>query len=166
MVNSTDIPQIFELGKITITPSASASGSSQTFTGQILVEEISVNTSQDLHQYYTTDSFVAKDIRAGRRKYDFTIKKAEDRTADGEAFRELFEPNTRFDLTLWALNIGDDQPIDSPAQIVILHDCRISRDNIGNFDSSKPVQNDIEGQARTRQVVWADGTPEPTTQYT
>jgi hypothetical protein len=163
MVNSTDIPQIFELGKITITPAANASSA---FTGQILVEEISVNTTQDLHQYYTTDSFVAKDIRAGRRKYDFTIKKAEDRSTDGEAFRKLFEPNTRFDLTLWALNIGDNQPVDSPAQIIILHDCRLSRDNIGNFDSSKPVQNDLEGQARTREVVWSDGSSESSEDYT
>ena len=78
-----DTPQIFELGKITI--------NSPKYTGDIYVEEITVNSTQDLHTYYTTDAFIAKAVRPGRRKYDFTIKKAEDRTESGQAFRALLD---------------------------------------------------------------------------
>jgi len=31
-----------------------------------------------------------------------------------------------------------------------LVDCRLGRDNMGNFDTTKPVTEDIEGQARKR----------------
>jgi hypothetical protein len=141
-----DIPQIFELGMITLSTG-----------GQIYVEEITINSTQDLHTYYTTDSFKAKAVRPGRRKYDFTIKKAEDRSERGGKFRELFEADViaggsvEFDMTVYAINVGSDY--NNPRGLFKFTGCRLSRDNLGNFDASKPVQNDLEGQAIDRVVL-------------
>jgi hypothetical protein len=135
---STDATQlnIFELGKITI-------GGKDYW-----VEEISVNASRDLHQYYTTDSFTAKAVRPGRQKVDFTIKKAKELSDLGSEWGTLYEGTTSFDMTLFALNVGDN--VNTPQQIMVLRGCRLSKDNLGNFDSSKPVQQDLEGQAMYR----------------
>ncbi len=145
----TDVPQVFELGQIMVDGA-----------GPIYVEEITVNTTQELHTYYTTDSFDPKAVRPGRRKYDFTIKRAEDRSKSGQTFRKLFEqqntgktgtnPKDGFDLTIYALNVGNE--VATPEKLFTLTGCRLSKDNLGNFDTSKPVQNDLEGQATGRDL--------------
>lgn len=129
-------PQIFELGKITI------EGQSDVY-----VTEITVNITRELHQYYTTDSFISKAVRPGRLKIDFTIRKAKE--TDSVVFQQLFETTQRFNMTLYALNAGED--VDTPVKLMTLLDCRLGRENIGNFDTTKPVTEDIEGQARSVQ---------------
>jgi len=131
-------PQIFELGKLTI------EGYSDVY-----VQEVSVNTTRELHQYYTTDSFVSKAVRPGRLKIDFTIKKAKE--TDSQVFQELFNGTTKFNMTLYALNAGEE--VDVPRKLMTLVDCRLGRDNVGNFDTTKPVTEDIEGQARKRIML-------------
>jgi hypothetical protein len=128
-------PQIFELGKLTIEGYP-----------DVYVQEVSVNTTRELHQYYTTDSFVSKAVRPGRLKIDFTIRKAKE--TDSQVFQELFNGTTRFNMTLYALNAGEE--VDTPRKLMTLVDCRLGRDNMGNFDTTKPVTEDIEGQARKR----------------
>ena len=150
-----DVPKIFELGYITV------GGQNGTIANgtQIYVEEITVNTTRELHSYYTTDSFKPKAVRPGRVKYEFTIKKAEDRSESGQGFRKLFEAHTGtgmdegFNLTVYALNVGDD--VNTPTEVFEFTGCRLSRDNLGNFDTSKPVQNDLEGQATNRIVKYS-----------
>jgi len=131
-------PQIFELGKLSI------EGYSDVY-----VQEVSVNTTRELHQYYTTDSFVSKAVRPGRLKIDFTIKKAKE--TDNQVFQELFNGTTKFNMTLYALNAGEE--VNRPRELMTLVDCRLGRDNVGNFDTTKPVTEDIEGQARKRIML-------------
>jgi hypothetical protein len=138
MANQDDLganPKIFELGKITLEGYP-----------DVYVQEVSVNTTRELHQYYTTDSFVSKAVRPGRLKIDFTIRKAKE--TDSAVFQVLFESTIRFNMTLYSLNAGDE--VDDPRELMTLVDCRLGRDNLGNFDTTKPVTEDIEGQARKR----------------
>lgn len=135
MANEGTNPQIFELGKITLNDGT-----------QVFVQEITVNTTRELHQYYTTDSFESKAVRPGRLKIDFTIRKAKE--TDNQIFQKLFNDTTKFDMTLFALNAGED--VDTPVKLMTLLDCRLGKDNLGNFDTTKPVTEDIEGQARKR----------------
>ena len=128
-------PKIFELGKITIEGMQ-----------DVYVQEVSVNTTRELHQYYTTDSFISKAVRPGRLKIDFTIRKAKE--TDNMVFQALFNATTKFNMTLYSLNAGED--VDTPKELMTLVDCRLGRDNMGNFDTTKPVTEDIEGQARKR----------------
>lgn len=137
MADENTNPEIFELGKLTLGDGT-----------QIFVQEVTVNTTRELHQYYTTDSFVSKAVRPGRLKIDFTIKKAKE--TDSQTFQNLFETTERFDMNLYALNSGDD--VDTPVKLMTLYDCRLGRDNLGNFDTTKPVTEDIEGQARYREM--------------
>ena len=51
-------------------------------------------------------------------------------------------------MTLYSLNAGEE--VDTPKELMTLIDCRLGRDNMGNFDTTKPVTEDIEGQARKR----------------
>ena len=77
-------PRIFELGQIN-------------FNGkQIYLEEITLNVTRDLSEYYTTDSFDAKAVRPGRKKIDFTIRKAKDMTKTGTYLLKWFASTTPF----------------------------------------------------------------------
>lgn len=125
---------VFELGKITIGGK------------QIYVEEITVNTSQDLAEYYTTDSFTPKQIRPGRRKIDFTIRRARDLTPTGSTLLRLFTETCPFPMHLFAI-VEQSCGVFAAKKVAILQGCRVSKFGLGNFDQSKPVQEDIEGKA-------------------
>lgn len=132
--------KIFELGKVTFDDGQ-----------EIWLEEITVNATRDLAEYYTTDSFDAKAIRPGRKKIDFTIRKARDLSADGVTLTKWFAWTHAFTMTLYALNVGDDENC-TPVKVATLRGCRLSKSQIGNFDASKPVQEDLEGKAM--DIVW------------
>lgn len=125
--------KIFELGKVT-------------FNGkQIYLEEITVNVTRDLAEYYTTDSFDAKEIRPGRKKIDFTIRKAKDLSKDGSTLMNWFLHTTKFNMIVYAMNVSEEEC--KPRPVAALEGCRLSKNQLGNFDASKPVQEDIEGKA-------------------
>lgn len=139
MVQENDL-RLFELGQIT-------------FNGkQIYLEEITVNVTRDLAEYYTTDSFDAKEIRPGRKKIDFTIRKAKDLSKDGAYLMDWFLHTQPFQMTLYAMNMGEEEC--TPRPVCALEGCRLSKNQIGNFDGSKPVQEDIEGKAQ--KIVYYD----------
>jgi hypothetical protein len=131
---------IFELGAITINGK------------QIYLEEITLNVTRDLAEYYTTDSFDAKEIRPGRKKIDFTIRKAKDMSGAGQTFLDLFLHTQPFQMTLYAMNMANEEC--NPRPVAALQGCRLSKNQLGNFDGSKPVQEDIEGKAQ--KVIYYD----------
>ncbi|SRR5690606_296358 len=132
--------EIFELGKVS-------------FDGkEIYLEEITVNVTRELNEYYTTDSFEPKDIRPGRQKIDFTIRKAKDLSRTGSLLMCWFANTKKFNMTLYALNVNQEKC--KPRKVAELYGCRLSRNQIGNFDASKPVQEDIEGKAS--RIVYFD----------
>lgn len=133
-------PRIFELGQIN-------------FNGkQIYLEEITLNVTRDLSEYYTTDSFDAKAVRPGRKKIDFTIRKAKDMTKTGTYLLKWFASTTPFKMDVYALNVEDEMCI--PRRVATLDGCRLSKNQIGNFDATKPVQEDIDGKAY--RITWYD----------
>jgi hypothetical protein len=125
---------VFELGKITVEGK------------NVYVEEITVNTSQDLMEYYTTDSFTPKQVRPGRRKIDFTIRRARDLTPTGSTLLKLFTDTCAFPIVLFAI-VEQKCGNFATKKVAVLQGCRISKFGLGNFDQSKPVQEDIEGKA-------------------
>jgi len=131
--------QIFELGRIVFDNNK-----------EIGLEEITVNVTRDLSEYYTTDSFDAKMIRPGRKKIDFTIRKARDLSDTGMLLTRWFASTRAFNITLYALNVGEEMC--KPRKVATLEGCRLSKSQIGNFDGSKPVQEDIEGKAY--RITW------------
>lgn len=141
-----EAPMLFELGKITV------DGKS------VLVEEITVNTTQDITEYYTTDSFSPKDVRPGRRKFDFTIRKARDLTPSGTLLLKLFVETCPFNMQLFAI-VEQSCGVYATKKVAILYGCRVSKVGIGNFDQSKPVQEDIEGKAYGIKFFDKAGTP-------
>lgn len=136
--------KIFELGK--------ASFISPEGVFEIWLEEITVNVTRDLSEYYTTDSFDAKQIRPGRKKIDFTIRKAKDMSREGSSLTRWFAGTTKFNINLYALNV--DEEVCSPRLVALLEGCRLSKSQLGNFDASKPVQEDLEGKAH--HITWYD----------
>jgi hypothetical protein len=117
---------------------------------EIYLEEVTVNVTRDLAEYYTTDSFDAKEIRPGRKKIDFTIRKARDLSETGMWLTKWFASTYPFTMTLYALNV--DEEICHPRAVATLEGCRLSKSQLGNFDASKPVQEDIEGKAY--RITW------------
>jgi hypothetical protein len=131
--------EIFELGKVVFDNNE-----------EIWLEEITVNVTRDLSEYYTTDSFDAKEIRPGRKKIDFTIRKAKDLSKSGLTLTRWFASTKSFQMSLYALNVKDD--LCNAVQVAELQGCRLSKSQIGNFDASKPVQEDLEGKAK--HITW------------
>lgn len=132
--------EIFELGKVS-------------FDGkEIFLEEITVNVTKDLNDYYTTDSFEPKDVRPGRQRIEFTIRKAKDLSATGSTLMCWFASTKKFNMTLYALNVNEERC--KPRKVAELYGCRLSRNQIGNFDASRPVQEEIEGRAM--RIVYFD----------
>lgn len=136
--------KIFELGRIKFDDGASGAQ-------EIWLEEITVNVTRDLSEYYTTDSFDAKEIRPGRKKIDFTIRKAKDLSKTGLALTRLFATTQSFSMALYALNVEGDVDCNA-VQVANIEGCRLSKSQIGNFDASKPVQEDLEGKAK--KITW------------
>lgn len=131
--------KIFELGRIIFNNNE-----------EIWLEEVTVNVTRDLSEYYTSDSFDAKEIRPGRKKIDFTIRKAKDLSKNGLTLTKFFATTEQFTMSLYALNVQDD--LCNPKQVAELTGCRLSKSQIGNFDASKPVQEDLEGKAK--HITW------------
>ena len=136
--------KIFELGKVTFNGPDGG--------GEIWLEEVTVNVTRDLSEYYCTNSFDAQQIRPGRKKIDFTIRKAKDLSSTGTQLTKWFAKTRQFNMTLYALNVDEERC--TPRPVATLNGCRLSKSQLGNFDASKPVQEDLEGKAKA--IIWYD----------
>jgi hypothetical protein len=109
----------------------------------IKIEEITVTSTRDANERYTSDSYNAVEIRRGRKKIDFTIKRA----LDNGRLSEIYDNGEEFAIVLYN---NDAVP---PEAVVKLEGCVLSRDQLGTFSGDKPVQQDIEGKAISRTML-------------
>jgi len=109
----------------------------------IKIEEITVTSTRDANERYTSDSYNAVEIRRGRKKIDFTIKRA----LDNGRLSEIYDNGEEFAIVLYN---NDAVP---PQAVVKLEGCVLSRDQLGTFSGDKPVQQDIEGKAISRTML-------------
>ena len=109
----------------------------------IKIEEITVTSTRDANERYTSDSYNAAEIRRGRKKIDFTIKRA----FDSGRLSEIYDNGEEFAIVLYN---NDATP---PKAVVKLEGCVLSRDQLGTFSGDRPVQQDIEGKAISRTML-------------
>jgi hypothetical protein len=109
----------------------------------IKVQEITVNATREINEVYTSEKLDTDELRYGRKKVDFTIKRA----LDNGKLSQIFESGCVFPLLLYN---NDTTP---PTPLMVLEGCRLSKDSIGNFDGSKPVTQDIDGKAIRRRLL-------------
>lgn len=119
---------------------------------KIKVQEITVNASRELNEVYNSDSHDPEEIRRGRKKVDFTIKRA----LDNGKLSQMYEKGCEFAIVLYNNDVTPPQPV------MVLEKCVLGKDSIGNFDGSKPVTQDLDGKATSRRLLLdtAQGAPE------
>lgn len=110
---------------------------------KITIQEITVNASRELSEVYNSDSHDPEEIRRGRKKVDFTIKRA----LDNGKLSQIYEKGCEFAIVLY------NNDVTPPRPIMTLEKCVLGKDSIGNFDGSKPVTQDIDGKAATRRLL-------------
>ena len=113
--------------------------------GQVIkIQEITVNASRELTEVYNSDSHSPEEIRRGRKKVDFTIKRA----YDGGKLSNMYEMGCEFGIVLYN---NDTTP---PQAVMALDKCVLGKDSIGNFDGSKMVAQDLDGKAAGRRILF------------
>lgn len=110
---------------------------------KIKIQEITVNASRELNEVYNSDSHDPEEIRRGRKKVDFTIKRA----LDNGRLSRYYERGCEFAIVLYNNDVNPPQPI------MALEKCIFGKDSIGNFDGSKPVAQDMDGKAAYRRLL-------------
>lgn len=116
---------------------------------KIPVYEITVNATRELTPMYFSDSKEVHSIRSGRKKIDFTIRRA----LDGRKLSEMYERGCEFTLVLYN---NDVQP---PMRVMTLEGCVFSKDQASPFDGNSEVKQDLEGQAK-RRIIHLSQVPE------
>jgi len=109
----------------------------------IKVQEISIKATRDLTEVYNSDSHAPEEIRRGRKKVDFTIK----RFADGAKLSKMYESGCEFAMVVYN---NDPSP---PQPMFALDKCVFGEDSWENFDGSKPVDQSLTGKAVARRLL-------------
>jgi hypothetical protein len=109
---------------------------------QFRVQEITVNATRDLNPYYVSDSKEPLSIRAGRKKIEFTCKRA----FSDAILAKMYEYDCEFTMILFNADPDTDQ------KLMTLNKCRLSQDNIGPINGQDVVMEDIQGQAGSRSL--------------
>jgi hypothetical protein len=112
-------------------------------TQKITIQEITVNASRELSEVYNSDSHEPEEIRRGRKKVEFTIKRA----LDNGKLSQMYERGCEFSILLYNNDVTPPQPI------MALDKCVFGKDSIGNFDGSKQVTQDLDGRAASRRLL-------------
>ena len=110
-------------------------------TKTIEVAEISVNSTKDLNEHYTSDSKKPKYIRSTNYKYEYTIKKV----FSDFALSKIFEADCEFTLLLF------NNDVDPPQLIESLDGCKLGQDNL-NVTGQDFAMQDISGKALNRRL--------------
>lgn len=107
----------------------------------IKIQEITVNATRDLNEIYSSDSKDPDEIRDGRKKVDFSIKRA----LDHGRLTEYYERGCEFTIVLY------NNDVKPPQKVMVLERCKLGKDSIGNFDGSNAVTQDLDGKATLRK---------------
>lgn len=106
------------------------------------VEEISINATRDVNPYYVSGQKDPLTIRSGRKKVEFTFKRA---FSDG-ILAKIYESDCEFTLLLF-----NNDP-DTPQEVMAVTKCKLSQDNIGPINGQDVVREDIQGQGTSRKI--------------
>lgn len=106
-------------------------------------EEFNLTNSKDLNPRYSSDSTTPKETKAGRKKVEFTMKRA----LTDNTMSEIYEKDEVFPLVVYN---NDTVP---PTPIYKLEGCRLSKDATASFNGQNYVTQDIDGQAASRTML-------------
>lgn len=110
------------------------------------VQEITVNATRDVNPYYVSGQKEPLTIRSGRKKIEFTFKRA----FSDAVLTKIYEHDCEFIMVLWNADPETDQAL------MTLNGCKLSQDNIGPINGQDVVMQDIQGQATSRSVDFGD----------
>ena len=110
------------------------------------VQEITINSTRDLNPYYVSDLKRPISIRSGRKKIEFTCKRA----FSDAILSKIYEYDCEFTMILFNADPEEDQ------KLITLTKCRLSQDNIGPVNGQDVVMQEIQGQAAERIINFED----------
>lgn len=137
---------LFELGFIKIAPART-----------IACEEINLKFTQENVIRHVCDQIFPVDLAPSKKKIEFSFKKP--KLLDNDLLFYMYTHYFPFDFLLYVLEpkenilaknmkyIKMNNEYLSPKLYMVLRHCIISDVNIGNFDGTKPVTEEIQGQA-------------------
>jgi len=121
-------------------------------TGFILIgstrvdcEEITINSSKDSNPYYESGSKDASSIRTGRKRVEFTLRRA----FSDNIFSKIYESDCEFTLLLF------NNDLEEPQLVMAVQGCKLTSDNIGPVNGQDVVKQEAQG-AGTKRVVSID----------
>jgi hypothetical protein len=138
---------LIELGFIKI---PNPSGGART----IACEEISLKFSQENTPRWVCDQIFPVDIHPTKKRAEFSFKKP--KLLNNDLLFYLYTHYFPFDLLLYTLHENDENDVLEPRAYITLRHCVINDVNIGNFDGTKPVTEEIQGS--TLYYEFAKGT--------
>jgi hypothetical protein len=109
----------------------------------IPLEGITVTSTRETNERYTSDSHAPVEIRKGRKKVDFTIKRA----WDGGKLSTIYDSGEEFPIILY------NNDVSPPEEALKLEGCVLSKEQLADFSGEKVVQQDLEGKAISRTVL-------------
>ena len=117
----------------------------------IKIQEVTVKATKELSEVYSSDSKDPDEIRDGRKKVDFSIKRA----LDNGVLSKYYEAGCEFSIILY------NNDVTPPQKVMVLERCKFSSDNIGNFAGDKEVTQDMDGKSTKRRLFLdnVDGAP-------
>jgi len=139
--------ELIELGFIKI---PNPSGGART----IACEEISLEFTQENTPRWVCDQIFPVDIHPTKKRAQFTFKKP--KLLKNDLLFYLYTHYFPFDVLLYTLHENDVNDVLKPKAYMALRHCIIDKVNIGNFDGTKPVTEEIQGS--TLYYEFAKGT--------
>ncbi|MCE5226001.1 MAG: hypothetical protein LLG05_09115 [Porphyromonadaceae bacterium] len=109
----------------------------------ILIEEITVSPSMTVDERYTSDSHIPKEIILGKKKIEWTVKRA----FDGNKLSQYYEDGMVFEMILYN---NDTDPV---TPVMKLDGCIIEKDTFGPLNGDKTVAQELSGRAATRTLL-------------
>lgn len=109
----------------------------------IYIEGITVTPSMTVDERYTSDSHIPKEVIKGKKKIEWTVKRA----FDGNKLSQYYEDGTEFEMILY------DNDTDPVTPIMKLSGCLIEKDVFGEMNGDKSVPQELSGRAASRTLL-------------
>ena len=109
---------------------------------RIPVQEVSVDLSRDLKEYYSAGSPDASALIPGQNKIEFSIK----RVFNNTVMAQIYLKRCSFQMILYN-NSSEPTELSSGEAVCTLSGCMLSKDSIGTLGNGEAVTEDISGSA-------------------
>lgn len=109
---------------------------------RIPVEEVSIDLSRDLKEYYNSGSPKAAALIPGNEKIDFKIK----RIFSNITLINIYLKRCQFNMVLFN-NTADPGNNTTGQQVCALTGCLLEKNNLGTLGKGDPVEEDVSGKA-------------------